>query len=189
MNVLASPYDLPPPPPDASAVTLPKRSKKKLYAAVIIAVVVISIFVPVLFLLLGNSKGNAAANASTLKYSQLLKYDDGSGGVAQSIATVYVKNFGTPNTLSRTEEIYQGEQIIGITDDGKGESWAYYQGKWNNQDWIYNQTLSRQTWDFLKTELRSWDGAGALEFTFMESNVTIYNIEVNPNLPDSLFQR
>jgi hypothetical protein len=188
MNVRANQYDSPPP-PDASGVTLPKRSKKKLYAAIIIAVVGISIFVPVLFLMLGNSKGNAAANASTLKYSQILTYDDGSGGFTSSLSTVYLKNFGTPNTLSRTEETYQGEQIIGITDDGKGESWGYYQGKWNDQSWIYNQTLSRQSWDLLRTNLRSWDGAGALEFTFMGSNVTIYNIEINPNLPDSLFQR
>jgi hypothetical protein len=170
----------PPPPPPSDFPIPSKRSRKKLYAIIAIAVIAVAIVVPVLLLFTG---GNAAANASTLTYKQTIAYEGG-----QDTWTVYVKNFNTPTPISRSEGTSGGEQIIAIEDDTTGQYWICYQGQWQDSSSMYNATLSRQSWDVLKAELRSWNGVGTIQFSFMDNNVTISDIQVNPTLPDSLFQ-
>jgi hypothetical protein len=179
-------YAVPPPPPsDVPIMASTKRSRKKLYAIIVTAILVVAVLIPVLLLF---SSGNAAANASSLKYTQTTRYSDANGG-GQDTYTVYVKNFGTPNIMSRYEGTYNGEQIISITDEGTRQMWQYYQGRWSDISGFYNATMSSQAWADLRNNLRNWNGFGEVKFTIWGNDVTISDIEVNPSLPDALFQR
>jgi hypothetical protein len=185
----ANSYSIPPPPPDPN-VSLPmKGSRRKIYAAAAIAIVLVAVLIPVFLIFFGN--GNAAANASSLEYKEIIRYPNpNDAGTMTDIYTVSVKNFDKPNTImARYEGTANGEQILQITNEGTGKIWTYYQGQWSDTSFMYNATISMEGWTVFKNALKNWNGSGEVSFTYLGSNVTIYDIKVNPNLPDALFQR
>jgi hypothetical protein len=77
-----------------------------------------------------------------------------------------------------------------ILDTGQEKSWnntnngAYASSNFT-ADWAFWGT----SWTNFVTNLKNWSGTGDYSYTSSNGNpITIYNIEVNPKLPDSLFQ-
>jgi hypothetical protein len=186
-NNLAQAYT-PPPPLQEAPTTAPKRSRKMLYAIIAIVILLVAVLVPVLFLFVLH--GNAA-DASSLKFTETQILSASTGGDEQ-IYTIYIKNFNTPYVMSRAEGTYDGQQVIGITDGVNHKMWTYYDGQWQDTTFMSNGNWSTvdEGWNLLRTSLRNWSGSGELTYTLPTGDIfRLTNIEVNPSLSDSLFQK
>jgi hypothetical protein len=132
-----------------------------------------------------------AATPSTLKFTQTMIYSSSSAGEEETY-TVYIKNFNTPYVMSRAEGTYDGQQIISITDGVNQKLWSYFNSQWQDTTFMTNGnwTTVDEGWDLLRSNLKNWSGSGELTYTIPTGDIfRLTNIEVNPNLPDSLFQK
>ncbi|MGD0645315.1 MAG: hypothetical protein ABSA75_10460 [Candidatus Bathyarchaeia archaeon] len=135
----------------------------------------------------GNNQPVSVANATSLEFMANVTTQ---GSIVVTHAC-YGKNIGTSNLTVRID-ILGGESgnWSYILDTGQEKSWnntnsgAYASGNFT-ADWNFWGT----SWTNFVTSLKSWSGTGDYSYTSSNGNpVTIYNIIVNPKLPDSLFQ-
>lgn len=169
-------------------------NKKTLYVLVAaLIVIVVAAVAGGLWVYNGGSKGGgntqsvSVANATSLEFMANVTTQ---GSIVVTHAC-YGKNIGTPNLMIRID-ILGGEagNWSYILDTGQEKSWnstnygAYASGNYT-ADWAFWGTV----WTGFVTNLKNWSGTGDYSYTSSNGNpVTIYNIKVNPKLPDSLFQ-
>jgi hypothetical protein len=169
--------------------------KKTIYILVaVLIVIVVAAVAGGLWVYNGGSKGGgntqsvSVANAASLEFMANVTSQPGSIVVTHAC---YGKNIGTSNLTVRIDILggETGNWSI-ILDTGQEKSWnntdngAYASGNFT-ADWAFWGTR----WTNYVTNLKNWSGTGDYSYTSSNGNpVTIYNIKVNPKLPDSLFQ-
>ena len=128
------------------------------------------------------------AGASSLKFS----IDVTSGGVKQGTYTYMAKNAGTNNLMLRIEITdTSGTTSIYIFNGAQQKAWTYGGTQWTDISAAYSSQFSTWYASFAgyQNSLASWTGAGDLTYSAPNGDsVRYYNIAVNPNLADSLFQ-
>ncbi len=136
----------------------------------------------------GDGAGGNIAEASELRF-QL----DSTDWITSSTSTgtMMLKNIGTSSMKMRFEMMEQDQHFIYIINIYPQKGWAYADGQWLDISDYPSEYWSQwdQTIKEYKAQLDGWtDG----DLTFVDSGtgaaIRIYNIEVNPSLPDSLFQ-
>ncbi len=207
-NILSSNATVSPPPPPSPS----KGSRKMLMAAIVIVIIVVAAVVGAYFIMRNGSTsssnnptsspgtsatpGSGVAGATSIQYSisetvtnQTLY--SGSNVTINTLltdATVSAKNLGTPNMMIRVEgHALTTTGVVMIINGAQQKEWVYSGGAWSDT----SNTVTWNTWTQsynMTTGLAGWSGTG--DYTHTASGVTlrIYNIVVNPELADSLFQ-
>lgn len=125
-------------------------------------------------------------DASSLKYSVSLTEN----GVLQGSYTYQGKNAGTANFMIRIDASDSDGDTTFIFNGAQHKAWTYAGGEWTDISDFYDMQF--QIWDGLwsayTTNLSAWTGAGDYTYSDGTSTVRIYDIAVNPSLPDSLFE-
>jgi hypothetical protein len=131
---------------------------------------------------------NGVASASSLQFS----IDVTAGGVKQITSTYMAKNAGTNNLMMRIETTdTSGTTSVYIVNGALQKAWIYDGTTWTDISEAYSTQFS--TWDASFTgyqnSLAGWAGVGGWTYAAPNGDsVRYYDISVNPNLPDSLFE-
>jgi len=131
---------------------------------------------------------NSVATASSLRFS----IDVTSGGVTQVTSTYMAKNVGTNNLMLRIETTENsGTTSIFIINGALQKAWTYDGTDWTDVSVMFSTQFN--TYDALFTgyqnNLADWAGTGGWTYTAPNGDsVRYFDISVNPNLGDSLFQ-
>jgi hypothetical protein len=124
--------------------------------------------------------------ASSLQYSVSVT----TNGASEGSYTYSGKNAGTQNFMMRIDFFDpSGNETIYIINNQLQKSWAYSDGNWTDLSAVYS--LQYNTWNTLwhgyVTSLATWSGLGDYTYSANGTSVRIYDIHVNPTLPDSQF--
>jgi hypothetical protein len=134
---------------------------------------------------------NPAATASSLDFT----VEGESEGIGTFTYRYRARNIGTSDLDFRYDVSMQGMDVAYILKGSTQEGWAY-----NGQEWIeFSQTFPNwdaywnayySGWESYHASLaEGWAGQGTWTYTVPGvGSVTYKNIEINPALPDSLFQ-
>ena len=131
--------------------------------------------------------GADIATASSLQYTVTVT----DAGVSQGSYTYYGKNAGTANFMMRIEVTdADGAQSIFILNGAQRKAWSYSDGQWDDVSMAYDSQFStwNALWQGYSNSLSGWSGIGDWSYTAGNSGIRISNVNVNPVLPDSLFQ-
>ena len=119
----------------------------------------------------------------------------GVGGQEIYTYTWSTKNIGAPSMMIRIEgRFFQTQAFFNktyIINGAQQEAWLFEHSEWTDLSDEFSQQWSTwdATWQGYWANLQLWDGLGDIVYTMQNGNtVHIYNISVNPNLPNSLFQ-
>lgn len=184
-----------------------RKSRKSLLigAIVIIAVIVILVGVVVLANNMGTfsntnppssgssqtpdqSKTNDLAKASSLKISISFTQDSSTYGY-----TISAKNIGTQNMMMRVEGTVSRSSgnIIYLLNGVQQKAWMYSDNQWVDISSQFSSQWDTWSgiWNGYFTDLDNWSGTGDYSYTSPSTGETtrIYDVQVNPELPDSLF--
>ncbi len=186
-NTKAVPPPPPPPPlPSSAPPSAPRIGRKTMVSLVAIVIIVVAVVVGVILATRGGAGGNVAG-ANSLQFSTDYTFQGTSTTYAYS-----AKNIGTSSTLLRIEGTGEEGNFIYIINGAQKQAWVYENGAWTNLTAYYSSTWGQwiSTFSELKGELSNWSGLGDYTYTDQSSgyNIRIYNIAVNPSLPDSLFE-
>ena len=109
-----------------------------------------------------------------------------------------VKNLGTSNIMLRTDETdAQGTAFVYLMNQAEETAWASIAGEWMdvstdfNAYWSgdYSTLIGYTALDGYMTELAAnWSGTGDYDYTSGDDAIHIYDIIVNPEPADSLFE-
>ncbi len=195
----------PPPPPPFPSASASKLSRKTLIAAIVIVIVVIAVVAGVY---LATNRPNTSSNtspnanpsnspgsnpnvaeASSLKFTVSYTATDTDDSFTY---TYSAKNIGQSNMMIRIEgnSAEEGDAVI-ILNGAKQKAWTYSDGEWTDISIIYETYWD--TWKNMfssyEDSLESWSGAGDWSYSYQGGTVRLYNVEVNPVLADSMFER
>jgi hypothetical protein len=137
-----------------------------------------------------SGTGANVAGATSLQFT--VSITNSSGG-SQGSYTYYAKNAGTANQMVRIEWTDpSGGSSVYIVNGALQKVWVETGGQWTDLSSAYASQSSSWNSAFLgyKNSLTSWSGIG--DWTYTDPNgdtVRISNVNVNPSLPDSLFQQ
>lgn len=184
---------IPPPPPPYTEP--PKRSRKMLLAGVVVAIIILAVVVAAVALSL-NSFGTFTntSQSQNVQQASSLKFSVSSTGTSEPYAyTLQVKNIGTQDMMLRVEGTLPGvsQDVIYIINGVQQKAWMYSNGQWIDISSTYNTQWS--TWTSLFNDyiagLSNWSGTGDYSYTNPSTGETlrIYDIQVNPQLTDSIF--
>ncbi len=114
-------------------------------------------------------------------------------GTETSFAYTYsAKNIGTPNMMMRIEGTFGNDTMVYIINGVQQKMWINSGGEWIDMSTDFSTQWDswNQTWQGYETSLAEWAGTGEYTYTYPGTGETlrIYNIAVNPELADSLFQ-
>ena len=102
-----------------------------------------------------------------------------------------IKNAQTSDLMMRIEMQTTDENFIYIINGAQEKVWAYSSGQWMELSEgfpTYWETWN-SAWQGYKNNLLDWTGIGDWTYTTPNGDsVRIYNISINPQLSDSLFQ-
>lgn len=124
--------------------------------------------------------------ASSLKYS----VSHTENGVVTGTYTYYGKNAGTTNFMMRIEYTDSDGNTIYILNGAQQKAWTYSDNNWEDNSAAYSMMYSTwsTSWQGYMNALGAWSGMGDYSYTAGADTVRIYDIQVNPNLADSLFE-
>ena len=207
-SILAA-YDMPPPPPGTPKAS----SSKKIIAIVVIAVVIVAVIVGAYVLMnqnpnpnnntsptptsgtsptptaTGSSSGNMFEGASSLKFSVTATTAESPND--QMTYTYSAKNIGTQNMMLRIDMVLGSDTMSIIVNGVTKQSWANYGGEWMDMSEYFQEDWAdwQETWAEMENDLSEWSGTGEWTYTDPSSGdtVTVHDVQINPNLPDSLF--
>ena len=134
-----------------------------------------------------SGTGANIAGASSLQYSVAVT----SNGVSQGSYTYSGKNIGTTNFMMRISSTdASGSQSIFIINGAQQTAWSYSDGTWTDLSAAYSSqyTTWNTLWQGYAGALSAWNGLGDYTYSSGGDSVRIYDVSVNPSLPDSLFQ-
>jgi hypothetical protein len=135
-----------------------------------------------------QSKTDELAKASSLKFSLSFTQDSSTYGY-----TISAKNIGTQNMMMRVEgTISQSSgNIIYLLNGAQQKAWMYSDNQWVELSSQFNDQWDtwNNIWNGYFTDLDNWSGIGDYTYTSPSTGETtrIYDVQVNPELPDSLF--
>jgi|WetSurMetagenome_2_1015567.scaffolds.fasta_scaffold294929_1 hypothetical protein len=149
-----------------------------LYAIVAIVIIAVAAVAGVIVFTMGQ-RGDNNPQGDSIKFN----VDATSAYGTIYTTTVSAKNIGQNNMLLLWENPHVKTKMV--LDFSKQTSWEYFYGSWTEYPWAFNNISS--DWSQMWTHIQ---GSNGTEVTYSdESNSTIrlYNIQINPSLPDSLF--
>jgi hypothetical protein len=126
------------------------------------------------------------SGAGSLQYSVSVT----DNGVDQGHYTYYGKNIGTSSFAMRIDFFdTDGTQSSYIINTQQQKVWVYSDSTWEDLSIAYAAQYATwdQAWQGYVTALGAWNGIGDYSYSANGVTVQIYDISVNPNLPDSLF--
>jgi hypothetical protein len=136
-----------------------------------------------------SGTGANIAGATSLQFT--VSITNSSGG-SQGSYTYYAKNAGTTNQMVRIEWTDpDGGTFVYIVNGALQQVWVESGGQWTDLSSAYASQSSTWNSAFLgyKNSLAGWSGLGDWTYTDPTGDtVRISNVNVNPSLPDSLFQ-
>ena len=181
----------PPPPPPATSPpsSAPKIKRKTMIALLVIAIIVVAIVVGVILATRGGGGGGGTggnvAGASSLQFNA-----DVTAGGTTTTYNYSAKNIGTSNAMLRIEGTSSEGNFIYIINGAQQQAWIYADGEWTDYSSYFSTYWS--TWNSTFTGLRDTVASHGSGYTYTDPNtgdtVKIYNVIVNPSLPDSLFE-
>lgn len=128
--------------------------------------------------------------ASSLKFSVGYTQKDSTQAYA---FTMNAKNIGTQNMMLRVEGTLPGisENVIYIINGVQKKAWVHGNNQWTDLSDSFNDQWDRwdSLWKGYLNDLTNWSGIGDYTYTDPSTGGTIriYDVQVNPQLPDSLF--
>ena len=132
----------------------------------------------------GEGEGIAGATSLSFKVDKT--------EVGQAITETWkAKNIGSANFKLRFERTSMGQlQFKCIVDAGEEKAWTWYPYTgWEEVSFQSYLIMHKMRFEEYKERLSGWTG-GEWQYTDPDIGaVRIYDIVVNPDLPDSLFQR
>jgi len=127
------------------------------------------------------------AGASSLQFKVSVKPAD-----EESMDYTYsVKNAGTSSMMMRIEMQSAGDSFTYIINGALQKAWIYSGGEWTDFSEMYQTYWEtwNSAWQGYHDSLLGWTGAGDWTYTTPNGDtIRIYDISINPSLPDSLFQ-
>jgi len=150
--------------------------------AVLVVVIVVGGVAAYVLMTPGGDNGNGngeetpnVADASSLQFN----VEDTTGTYKYS-----TKNMDS-DTLLRMEYLDEEYGFVVIIDNGEEKAWSTMTGEWAEENFETTCTDWYPVWEDYVDSLADWtDG----EWISEDETVRIYDIEVNPELEDSLFQ-
>ncbi len=136
----------------------------------------------------GNGNGtDFVEQASSLRFTVEATTTEGHGTLTWS-----AKNIGTENLKLMMEGTMDGEEFGNILNGETRWMWYLEDGEWilneiPEESWNTFWDVWKQTFEGYRSSLSSWTGG---EYTYTDgqgNTVRIYNVQINPNLPDPLF--
>ena len=128
------------------------------------------------------------SGASSLQFKVIMDPADG-----DNIDYTYsVKNAGTSSLMMRIEMQAEGESFIYIINGAQEKVWMYSEGEWMDFSEMYPTYWEtwNSAWQGYHDTLIDWTGVGDWTYTTPNGDsVRIYDITINPSLPDSLFEQ
>jgi hypothetical protein len=128
------------------------------------------------------------AGASSLQFSVTVT---NSSGTLLGTYTYYAKNAGTSNLAIRIEMTdTSGSNVVYIVNGALQKAWLETGGQWTDLSSSFTSTWStwNQAFTGYQNSLAGWAGNGDWTYNSPSGeSVRVYNISVNPSLPDSLF--
>jgi hypothetical protein len=181
-----------PPPPTSPPAPAPKISRKTLIALSVIVIIVVATVAGVLLATRSGGGGGGGTGGSIAEASSL-KFDADITVSGTSMTYTYsAKNIGTSSPMLRMEGTGPQGSFIYIINGVQKEAWMYQSGSWTNLTGYFQSYWSQWNSSFteMKNTLSHWSGSGDYTYTDPSTggSVRIYNIAVNPSLPDSLFE-
>lgn len=179
----------PPPPPTSPTTSAPKINRKTMIALGVIVIIVVAIVAGVILATRGGGGGSGGdvAGASSLQFSA----DETAGGV-KTTYTYSAKNIGTSDAMLRIEWTTSGADNIYIINGAQKQAWIYGDGVWTNYSDYYSEYWSdwNSTFTGITNSFASHLSGSGYTYTDPSTGdtVRIYNVSVNPSLPDSLFE-
>ena len=168
-------------------------NSKTMYILVAVLVIVIMVAGIGIYLYMGTGGGGGVENTYTVANATSLQFE--ANVTSQGTTITYKlagKNLNSTNLTLRID-LLGGESgnYSYILNAGDETAWAAVNGEWTNVSSDFkNQWNSWGTeWTGYVNKLANWSGTG--DYTYTAANgdsITVYNITVNPTLPDSLFQ-
>lgn len=165
---------------------------------VVIIVAVLTVSAIAVFLLMSGNGGNDGTNdngggtsvdvagASSLQFKVRVDLAD-EDDIEYSYA---VKNAETDDLMLRIEMRSGGEEFIYIVNGAQENVWVYSNGDWMDLSQMfptYWETWS-SAWEGYRANLLDWTGTGDWAYSVNGESIRIYDIAVNPTLPDSMFE-
>ena len=100
------------------------------------------------------------------------------------------KNIGTPTMMIRIEGTFSDQNIIYIVNGAQQKAWMHTSGMWLDLSHEFHNEFDTwdEAWQEYEANLQDWAGTGDCTYTTPVGTTRIYDITVNPELPDSLFQ-
>ena len=128
------------------------------------------------------------SGASSLQFKVFMDPADG-----DNIDYTYsVKNAGTSSLMMRIEMQVSGESFIYIINGAQEKVWMYSGDQWMDFSEMYPTYWDtwNSAWQGYHDILIDWTGVGDWTYTTPNGDsVRIYDITINPSLPDSMFEQ
>ena len=143
-----------------------------------------------------------STSTSTGKIATATSYEFNETGTAPNgtvLDMVYIAadNLGTSNVdLYEVATVPSSGTLIYILNGGEQKAWYYEDGTWTDISTEYADILPtvQSTAGLYVNMLEGWGGSGSFTYTIPSGQTnagdtaTFTNIQINPSLPDSLFQ-
>jgi len=135
----------------------------------------------------GGTGGGNVATAASLQFDVDTRDESDQTVTA---GTCYMKNIGQPNAKIRMDITVQGMATKIIIDAASEKFWMWgAETGWMDVSDYMNPDMYESMAEGYRAQLSNWSGVGN-EYTYTTPegySVRIYNIQINPSLPDSLF--
>jgi hypothetical protein len=156
-----------------------KKSPKMLYAIVAIVIIAVAAVGGVLVFAIGQSGGNNVQGDS-IKFT----VDSTATGGTTYTTNVSAKNIGQNNMLLLWENPYVKTKTV--VDFSKQTLWENLGGKWTEYPDAFSNVSS--DWSQMWTQIQCGNSTEVTYADDSNSTIRLYNIQINPSLPDSLFE-
>ncbi|MCW3999595.1 MAG: hypothetical protein NWE93_05100 [Candidatus Bathyarchaeota archaeon] len=134
------------------------------------------------------STGNGIATATSLQFSVNLIEN----GVPQGVYTFLGKNIGSSSSMLRVDcnEGEYSDNTIYIFNGVQHKAWKGSGNEWEDLSTYYDQEYEtwNNLWKSYVGNLTAWTGTGGYSYTQNGLTVNFHDIQVNPELADSLFE-
>jgi len=161
-------------------------------AIVVVAAAVVSVGAYVA--LSGGSSGTTTTSASIEDAASLSMKMDMTVEDTLTTMDFKVKGIGTSDLMMRVDLTLMGQNMVLVINESERSAWAFTGGIWMDMSSEFDQYWEQmdQAFEQAKDQLRGWTGEFGGTYTYTEpstgATVRIYDIQINPNLDDSLFQ-
>jgi hypothetical protein len=165
-------------------------------AIVIIIVVVAGIAVYVLYMGGGEEEPTPTPTSNPVEGATSISFDVNATYEGElQINKFTAKNLGTSDVLLRVDQTDKdGLEFTYLMNQTGQTAWAKFAGEWTddsaNFDANYwsNPSIGYVALEDHLTALEDWSGTGNYEYTSNGDSFIIYNIAVDPELADSIFE-